>query len=111
MHFGKSPQHKAPRWGHSFQRSMAIADITTFPQRSAFSCSTTIASWPNTAQSRAIERGRPVDRMLFGVRSVVIIFSLGGSRPVREEDRLIVIVLVTIAVLSVASFTVAFLLH
>ena len=43
MHFGKSPQHKAPRWEHSFQRSMAIANITTFPQRSAFSCSTTIA--------------------------------------------------------------------
>jgi hypothetical protein len=43
MRFGKSPQHEAPRWEHSFQRSMAIANITTFPQRSAFSCSTTIA--------------------------------------------------------------------
>jgi hypothetical protein len=45
------------------------------------------------------------------VRSVVIIFSLWGLRPVREEDRLVVIVLVTIAVLSAACFTVAFFLH
>ncbi len=43
MHFVKSPQHKALRWEHSFQRSMAIANTTTFPQRSAFSCLTTIA--------------------------------------------------------------------
>jgi hypothetical protein len=49
--------------------------------------------------------------MLFGSRSVVIIFSLGGSRPVREEDRLIIVVLVSIAVLSAACFTVAFFLH
>jgi hypothetical protein len=49
--------------------------------------------------------------MLFAVRSVVIIFSLWGLRPVREEDRLVVIVLVTIAVLSAACFTVAFFLH
>jgi hypothetical protein len=43
MHFGKSPQHEAPRWGHSFHPSTPIANMATFPQQSAFSCSTTIA--------------------------------------------------------------------
>jgi hypothetical protein len=43
MHFGKSPQHEAPRWGHSFHPSTPTANMATFPQQSAFSCSTTIA--------------------------------------------------------------------
>jgi predicted DNA-binding ribbon-helix-helix protein len=43
MHFGKSPQHEAPRWGHSFHPSTPIANMATFPQQSAFSCPTTIA--------------------------------------------------------------------
>jgi hypothetical protein len=43
MHFGKSPQHEAARWGHSFHPSTSIANITTFRRRSAFSCSSTIA--------------------------------------------------------------------
>jgi hypothetical protein len=42
MHFGKSPQHEASSWGHSFHPSASIANMATFPQQSAFSCSTTI---------------------------------------------------------------------
>jgi hypothetical protein len=93
MHFGKSPQHEAPRWGHSFHPSTPIANMATFPQRSAFSCSSTIAPSP---------RGLPDSGL---------IYFIGGSRPVREEERLIVIVLVVVAVISAACFTVAFFLH
>jgi len=80
MHFGKSPQHGAFRRRHSFQRSIAIANTTISPRRSAFSCSTTIAP-----RFERRELAPELEELGGGRRSAGAAISLPPWREVRRQ--------------------------